>query len=210
MTLAAASPLPIVVLISGNGSNLQAIIDAISGGLNAKICAVISNRPQAYGLTRARDAGIPAELIDHHQYDSREAFDQALMAKIDHYQAKLVVLAGFYLGNMINIHPSLLPHYQGLNTHQRVLDAGDTIHGVSIHFVSPKLDAGPIIMQAEIPVLTDDTADTLAARIHTQEHIIYPQVIRWFAEARLRLDGNTVMLDNTPLSSRNDVPTKDK
>ncbi|HEB55990.1 MAG TPA: phosphoribosylglycinamide formyltransferase [Gammaproteobacteria bacterium] len=202
-----AQPLPIVVLISGNGSNLQAIIDAIQAGLPARICAVISNRPQAYGLSRAREAGIPVEVIDHRDYPSREAFDQALMACIDHYQPKLVVLAGFmriltdefvkhYSGRMINIHPSLLPRYQGLNTHQRVLDAGDDIHGVSVHFVTPELDSGPVILQAKIPVQANDDADTLAQRIHEQEHIIYPQVIRWFAEGRLHLQGNSVLLDD--------------
>lgn len=202
-----AQPLPIVVLISGNGSNLQAIIDAIQAGLPARICAVISNRPQAYGLSRAREAGIPVEVIDHRDYPSREAFDQALMARIDHYQPKLVVLAGFmriltdefvkhYSGRMINIHPSLLPRYQGLNTHQRVLDAGDDIHGVSVHFVTPELDSGPVILQAKIPVQANDDADTLAQRIHEQEHIIYPQVIRWFAEGRLHLQGNSVLLDD--------------
>ncbi len=203
----AALPLPIVILISGNGSNLQAIIDAIHAGLPAEIRTVISNNPQAYGLSRAREAEIPAEVIDHHDYDTHAAFDQALMSRIDHYQPKLVVLAGFmriltdefvkhYYGRMINIHPSLLPRYQGLNTHQRVLDAGDEIHGVSVHFVSPELDAGPVILQAEIPVYTDDDADTLAKRIHQQEHSIYPQVIRWFAEDRLRLQGNSVLLDD--------------
>ncbi len=203
----AARPLPIVVLISGNGSNLQAIIDAIRAGLPARICAVISNKPQAYGLTRAREAAIPTEVIDHHEYNSRAAFDQALMARIDHYQPKLLVLAGFmriltdefvnhYHGRMINIHPSLLPRYQGLNTHQRVLDAGDQIHGVSVHFVTPELDSGPVILQAEIPVHADDDADALAERIHQQEHIIYPRVIRWFAEGRLRLQGDTVQIDD--------------
>ena len=205
-------PLSIVVLISGSGSNLQAIIDAIRAGLAAEICAVFSNNPQAYGLTRAREAGIVAEVIDHHQYDSRETFDQALMARIDHYQPKLVVLAGFmrilsedfvnhYAGRMLNIHPSLLPHYQGLNTHQRVLDAGDKIHGVSVHFVTPELDGGPVILQAEIPVHAGDDADVLAERIHTQEHIIYPLVIRWFAEGRLRLQNNTVFLDDKPVTA---------
>ncbi len=203
----AAHPLPIVVLISGNGSNLQAIINAIRAGLPAEIRAVISNRPQAYGLSRAREAGIPADVIDHHDYTDRNSFDQALMARIDHYQPKLVVLAGFmriltdefvnhYHGRMLNIHPSLLPRYQGLNTHQRVLDAGDQIHGVSVHFVTSELDSGPVILQAEIPVHADDDADTLAERIHQQEHIIYPRVIRWFAEGRLRLQGNNVQLDD--------------
>ncbi len=203
----AAHPLPIVVLISGNGSNLQAIINAIRAGLPAEIRAVISNRPQAYGLSRAREAGIPADVIDHHDYTDRNSFDQALMARIDHYQPKLVVLAGFmriltdefvnhYHGRMLNIHPSLLPRYQGLNTHQRVLDAGDQIHGVSVHFVTSELDSGPVILQAEIPVHADDDADTLAERIHQQEHIIYPRVIRWFAEGRLRLQDDTVQIDD--------------
>ncbi len=210
--ITSASPLPIVVLISGNGSNLQAIIDAIRTGLPAEIRAVFSNNPQAYGLTRAREAGIPSEVIDHHQYNSREAFDQALMARIDHYQPKLVLLAGFmriltdefvnhYAGRMLNIHPSLLPRYQGLNTHQRVLDAGDNIHGVSVHFVTPELDSGPVILQAEIPVHAGDDADTLAERIHSQEHIIYPLVIRWFAEGRVRLQDNSVLLDDKPVDS---------
>ncbi len=202
----AASPLPIVILISGNGSNVQAIIDAIRAGLPVEIRAVISNNPQAYGLNRAREAGIPAEVIDHHDYDSRATFDQALMARIDRYQPKLVVLAGFmriltdefvkhYYGRLINIHPSLLPRYQGLNTHQRVLDAGDEIHGVSVHFVSCELDGGPVILQAEIPVYANDDADALIERIHQQEHVIYPQVIRWFAEGRLHLQGKRVLLD---------------
>ena len=209
---ASETPLPIVVLISGSGSNLQAIIDAIDAGLPAEIRAVFSNEPQAYGLTRAREAGIPAEVIDHRDYDSRTTFDQALMTRIDHYQPGLVVLAGFmriltedfvnhYAGRMLNIHPSLLPRYQGLNTHQRVLDAGDDVHGVSIHFVTPELDGGPVILQAEIPVHADDDADRLAERIHQQEHVIYPLVIRWFAEGRLRLQDHTVLLDGKPVES---------
>lgn len=214
MTATVAQPLPIVILISGSGSNLQAIIDAIDAGLPAEICAVISNEPQAYGLSRAREVSIPAEVINHRDYASREAFDQALMTRIDHYQPRLIVLAGFmriltndfvlhYHGRMLNIHPSLLPRYQGLNTHQRVLDAGDNIHGVSVHFVTPELDGGPVILQAEVPVLADDTAETLAQRIHTQEHIIYPLVIRWFTEGRLHLQNNTVMLDDRPHTSLN-------
>ena len=210
MISTAAKPLPMVVLISGSGSNLQAIIDEIEAGLPAEIRAVISNEPDAYGLTRAREAGIPAQVINHRDYASRKAFDQALMKCIDHYQPALIVLAGFmrilttefvehYAGRMLNIHPSLLPRYQGLNTHQRVLDAGDAIHGVSVHFVTPELDGGPVILQAEIPVHAKDDADALAQRIHTQEHIIYPRVIRWFAEGRLRLEDNTVLLDEKPV-----------
>ena len=206
-------PLPIVVLISGSGSNLQAMIDAIDAGeLPAEIRAVISNEPGVRGLERAREAGIPAEVIDHRDYDSRAAFDQALMARIDHYRPQLVVLAGFmriltedfvnhYAGRMLNIHPSLLPRYQGLNTHQRVLDAGDEIHGVSVHFVTPELDGGPVILQAEVPVHVGDDAEALAERIHRQEHIIYPLVIRWFAEGRLRLAGDSVLLDGKPVEA---------
>jgi phosphoribosylglycinamide formyltransferase-1 len=208
------SPLALVVLISGNGSNLQAIIDAIRDeGLNAEVRAVISNNPDAYGLTRAREADIPAMVLDHRNYKSREAYDQELQALIDRYQPQLVVLAGFmriltadfvkhYDGRMLNIHPSLLPKYQGLNTHQRVLEAGDNIHGVSIHFVTPELDGGPVILQAEVPVHPGDTAEDLAQRIHQQEHVIYPLVIRWFAEGRLRLHNNMVLFDGKPLTEQ--------
>ncbi len=208
----ADSPLALVVLISGNGSNLQAIIDAIRGqGLQAEVRAVISNNPDAYGLTRARDANIAAEVLDHRKFPSREAYDRELQALIDRYQPDLVVLAGFmriltedfvnhYHGRMLNIHPSLLPKYQGLNTHQRVLEAGDNIHGVSIHFVTPELDGGPVILQAEVPVHPGDSADDLAQRIHQQEHVIYPLVIRWFAEKRLALEGEAVKFDGKPMS----------
>jgi phosphoribosylglycinamide formyltransferase-1 len=206
------SPLALVVLISGNGSNLQAIIDAIRyKGLNAEVRAVISNNPEAYGLTRAREADIPAKVLDHRNYASREAYDQDLQALIDRYQPQLVLLAGFmriltenfvnhYHGRMLNIHPSLLPKYQGLNTHQRVLEAGDNIHGVSVHFVTPELDGGPVILQAEIPVHPGDTADDLAQRVHQQEHVIYPLVIRWIAEGRLALQHETVLFDGKPMT----------
>lgn len=207
------SPLALVVLISGNGSNLQAIIDAIrEQDLQAEVRAVISNNPDAYGLTRALDANITAEVLDHRSSLSREAYDRELQALIDRYQPDLVLLAGFmriltedfvnhYHGRMLNIHPSLLPKYQGLNTHQRVLEAGDNIHGVSIHFVTPELDGGPVILQAEVPVHFGDNADDLAQRIHQQEHLIYPLVIRWFAEKRLALEGETVQFDGKPMSS---------
>lgn len=207
------SPLALVVLISGNGSNLQAIIDAIQARqLHAEIRAVISNSPDAYGLTRARQASIPARILDHREYPSREAYDQALQALIDEYQPQLVILAGFmrilttafvnhYHGRMLNIHPSLLPKYQGLNTHQRVLEAGDTIHGVSVHFVTPELDGGPVILQAEIPVHNGDTAEDLAQRVHQQEHVIYPLVIGWFADGRLKLHDETVLFDGKPVTA---------
>lgn len=206
------SPLRVVVLISGNGSNLQAIIDDINKyNVPAQIVAVISNKADAYGLTRARKADIPVEVIKHADYGTREAYDQALENKIDHYQAELVVLAGFmrilsddfvnhYAGRMINIHPSLLPKYQGLNTHRRVLDAGDTEHGASVHFVTPKLDSGPLILQAKVPVLNGDSTNTLAHRVHDVEHKIYPQVVRWFAERHLSLQNDEVLFDLKPMT----------
>jgi phosphoribosylglycinamide formyltransferase-1 len=215
MNLQTTSPLRVVVLISGNGSNLQAIIDAIKNNqIPAQVVAVISNNADAYGLTRARHAGIPTEVIKHADYESREAYDQALQQKIDDYHAELVVLAGFmriltdgfvnhYAGRMINIHPSLLPKYQGLNTHQRALHAGDSEHGASVHFVTPELDGGPVILQARVPVEKNDTETSLAQRVHEVEHQIYPQVIRWFAERRLELDGDKVLLDGQPINNIN-------
>ncbi len=205
------APAGLVVLISGNGSNLQAIIDAIEAGeIPAEIRAVISNNPEAYGLERARRAGIPAEVVNHRDYPDRESYDRALQAVIDRYAPDLVVLAGFmriltpafvehYAGRMLNIHPSLLPRYQGLDTHRRVLEAGDPVHGVSVHFVTPELDSGPIVLQAEVPVEPGDTEDDLARKVHAEEHVIYPRVIRWFAEGRLRLDGDRVLLDGRPM-----------
>ncbi len=203
------SILNIVVLISGNGSNLQAIIDAIASGQlqNARICAVLSNRPNVKGLQRAQTAGIPAITLDHTQYESREAFDLALMEQIDQYQPGLVVLAGFmriltdafvahYEGRMLNIHPSLLPEFRGLNTHQRALDAGVKQHGVSVHYVSNELDGGPLVLQAVIDVIPDDNVDSLQQRVHQQEHIIYPMAIAWVAEGRLKVENQQVYLDN--------------
>jgi phosphoribosylglycinamide formyltransferase-1 len=208
------SPLRVVVLISGNGSNLQAIIDSIkSENIPAKVVAVISNRADAYGLVRASNAGIPAEVINHAEHESREAFDTALQNKIDAYQADLVVLAGFmrilsddfvnhYAGRMLNIHPSLLPKYQGLNTHQRALEAGDQTHGASVHFVTPELDGGPVILQAIVPVKENDSEETLAQRVHQVEHKIYPQVVKWFAEHRLSLENDTVLFDNQVMTQQ--------
>ena len=203
-------PLPVVVLISGGGTNLQAIIDAAEQGLPIEIRAVISNRPDAYGLERARRAGIPTEVLDHRDYPDRESFDQALARLIDSYQPELVLLAGFmriltpgfvhhYAGRMFNIHPSLLPRHQGLHTHERALQAGDSEHGASIHFVTEELDGGPVILQALVPVKEGDTPDTLAARVLEQEHRIYPLAVKWFAEGRLALDGNRVLFDGRPL-----------
>ena len=204
----------IVVLISGSGSNLQAIIDACqSGQIDASIAAVISNRPGCYGLERAERAGIEATAIDHTAFASREQFDEALADAIDSAQAELIVLAGFmrilsegfvsrYKGKLLNIHPSLLPKYPGLHTHQRALDNGDTVAGVTVHFVTAELDGGPAIIQAEVPVQPDDTAEALAQRVLGEEHRIYPQAIGWFIDKRLVLDNGKATLDNAPLPPR--------
>jgi len=206
------SALPIVVLISGSGSNLQAIIDATQNdGLPVEIRAVISNRPDAYGLERARAANIPAKVIDHKAFDSRAEYEVALQQLIDQHQPALVVLAGYmrilgnafvdhYQGRMLNIHPSLLPVFPGLNTHQRALDATVAEHGTSIHFVTNELDGGPVVLQAAVPVLPDDDAKTLAERVHTQEHQIYPLAIRWFAEGRLTATATAALFDQQPLN----------
>jgi len=202
----------LVVLISGSGSNLQAIIDATqNGAIPAKISAVICNKESAYGLTRAADAGITTEVISHKNFDSREDFDQALQAKIDHFSPDLVILAGFmriltpefvrhYSGRMLNIHPSLLPKYRGLNTHQRAIEAGEDEHGVTVHFVTEELDGGPNVLQARVPINSSETVETLAAKVLTQEHQIYPRAIKWFAQGRLKMDGNQASLDQTLLS----------
>ena len=207
-TIKSTEPLPIVVLLSGSGSNLQAIIDRIEdGSVNARICAVISNRPDAFGLQRAQKANIPTELIDHNQYDSRESFDAQLTRTIEKYQPELIVLAGFmriltddfvnhFYGKMINIHPSLLPKYRGLHTHRRALEAKDNEHGLSIHYVSAELDGGPIILQTTVPVHDGDTEEVLAQRVLQKEHQAYPKVIQWFAEKRLQLVDNQVIMDN--------------
>ncbi|NRA42817.1 MAG: phosphoribosylglycinamide formyltransferase [Pseudomonadales bacterium] len=199
----------LVVLISGSGSNLQSIIDACknSNRLHAKaeIVAVIANKPDAFGLQRAADQGIPALCINHTEFASRELFDQHLAQVIQDYQADLVILAGFmriltpaftqqFAGKLLNIHPSLLPKYPGLNTHQRAIDANDAFAGATVHFVTAELDGGPCILQAAVAIDGDD-AKSLAAKVLQQEHKIYPEVICWFVEKRLRLDGNTAWLD---------------
>ncbi|MFZ6048674.1 phosphoribosylglycinamide formyltransferase [Pseudomonas sp. CR3202] len=201
----------VVVLISGSGSNLQALIDSITSDDHpARIRAVISNRADAYGLERAKRAGIDTRVLDHKAYTDREAFDAALIETIDAYTPQLVVLAGFmriltpgfvrhYQGRLLNIHPSLLPKYKGLHTHQRALEAGDTEHGCSVHFVTEELDGGPLVVQALIPVESDDTPESLAQRVHVQEHRIYPLAMRWFAEGRLCLGPNGAELDGQAL-----------
>ncbi|MDP2574000.1 phosphoribosylglycinamide formyltransferase [Vibrio penaeicida] len=197
----------IVVLISGNGSNLQAVIDACeNGSIEGKVSAVFSNKADAYGLERAKRSGIDARAVSHKDFESREAFDLALMGEIDQYQPDLIILAGYmrilsegfvrhYMGKMINIHPSLLPKYPGLNTHQRAIDAGDKEHGTSVHFVTEELDGGPVILQAKVPVFENDSAEALAERIQTQEHRIYPLVAQWFVTNRLAMQDGKAVLD---------------
>lgn len=189
----------IVVLISGGGTNLQAIIDACKNAdYPGKIVGVVSNKNDAYGLTRAQNADIKTVSLSHKDFESRESYDQALIAKIDQFTPDVIVLAGFmriltpafvqhYQGMLLNIHPSLLPKYQGLNTHQRAIDAGDKEHGVSVHFVTEELDGGPVILQAKVPVFDGDTSDDLAARVHEQEHRIYPLVVKWLCQKRLSM-----------------------
>lgn len=203
----------VVVLLSGTGSNLQALIDSTrTGDSPARIAAVISNRSDAYGLQRASDAGIATRTLDHKAFEGREAFDSALIELIDTFNPKLVVLAGFmrilsadfvrhYAGRLLNIHPSLLPKYKGMHTHQRALDAGDSEHGCSVHFVTEELDGGPLVVQAVVPVESDDSTQTLAQRVHTQEHRIYPLAVRWFAEGRLILGKQGALLDGQLLAA---------
>jgi phosphoribosylglycinamide formyltransferase-1 len=202
--------LPIVVLVSGSGSNLQAIIDDAQADLPVDIRAVISNKADAYGLERARKANIPTRVLEHTAFEDRPAYDQALMTLIDEYQPALVILAGFmriltpsfvshYQGRLLNIHPSLLPKYRGLHTHQRVLESGDRQHGASVHLVTEELDGGPLILQVTVPIEPDDDEASLAARVLTQEHIIYPTVIRWFAEGRLSVTNGVIEMDGVTL-----------
>jgi len=203
----------VVVLLSGTGSNLQALIDSCAiKDSPARIRAVISNRADAYGLQRAKDAGIDTRVLDHKAFEGREAFDAALIEVIDEFKPQLVVLAGFmrilsadfvrhYQGRLLNIHPSLLPKYKGLHTHQRALEAGDGEHGCSVHFVTEELDGGPLVVQAVIPVESDDSPHSLAQRVHAQEHRIYPLAVRWFAEGRLALDEQGALLDGQLLAA---------
>ena len=197
----------IVILISGRGSNMASLIDAVAdGSLPVRVAAVLANRPAAPGLEFAAARGIPTRVVDHTQYPGRDAFDAALAEAIDAWAPDLVVLAGFmrilsdgfvarYAGRLINIHPSLLPAFPGLHTHQRALDEGVRIHGCTVHFVTPALDHGPIVVQAAVPVLDGDDATSLAVRVLAQEHRIYPLAVRWFAEGRLRLVDGRVALD---------------
>ena len=207
-----SAPKRLVILVSGGGSNLQSLIDGCAGDkINATVSAVISNNPNAGGLERAAKAGIPNLAIDHRAFDSRETFDQALSELIDSFSPDLVILAGFmriltaefvdhYLGRMMNIHPSLLPAYPGLNTHQRAIEAGDKKAGATVHFVTPELDGGPPIIQAQVNIDATDNKDTLATKVLTYEHKIYPEAVRWFCNNRLVMQNNQVRLDNSPIS----------
>lgn len=188
----------VVVLISGRGSNMQALVEA-----DLPVSAVISNRADAGGLAISARHGIDSAVVEHRRYASREAFEQALAAEIDQHAPRLVALAGFmriltpgfvqrYAGRLLNVHPSLLPAFPGLDTHARALEAGVKLHGCTVHFVTAELDHGPIVAQAAVPVLADDTADSLAARVLREEHRIYPQAVRWFLEGRLAVRGNRV------------------
>ena len=194
----------IVILISGSGTNLQAIIDSVEAGqISCNLAAVVSNRPDAQGLVRARNHGIETVVIDHTGYGTREAFDADLMQAIEHFRPDLVVLAGFmriltdhfvdhFTGRMLNIHPSLLPKFKGLNTHQRALDAGEQEHGCSVHFVSSELDSGAVIGQAKVRIEANDTAQTLAEKVQQQEHILYPACVALFCSKTIRLTADGV------------------
>ncbi|WP_028118083.1 phosphoribosylglycinamide formyltransferase [Ferrimonas senticii] len=203
----------IAVLISGSGSNLQAIIDACQAGqINADVVTVISNKADVYGLERAANAAIPSLVVSTIQGESREQYDQRLLAALEPLHVDLVVLAGFmriltaefvnqFSGRMLNIHPSLLPKYPGLNTHQRAIDAGDSVHGVSVHFVTPELDGGPVILQAQVPIFAEDDAELLQQRVHSQEHRIYPLVVQWFCQGRLTMIDGKAMMDGDILAA---------
>ena len=201
----------IVVLISGSGSNLQALIDACEQKrIPGTIRAVFSNKADAFGLERAREAGIPQHALAASQFASREAFDRELMHEIDAYAPDVVVLAGYmrilsaefvqhYQGKLLNIHPSLLPKYPGLNTHRQALDNGDTEHGPSVHFVTEELDGGPVILQAKVPVFDGDDEEEITSRVQAQEHAIYPLVVGWFLSGRLKMQDNHAWLDDVKL-----------
>lgn len=200
----------VVILISGAGSNLQAIIDASKSDASINIVGVLSNRADAYGLERATDAQIPTAIIDHTQYSDRLSFDQAMMAQIDAWKPDLVVLAGFmriltsefvnhFAGRLINIHPSLLPKFKGTQTHARALEAGESEHGCTVHYVTEELDAGASIVQAATPILASDTVESLVEKVHVLEHQIYPLAVAWICSGRLISSTNGITLDDEPL-----------
>lgn len=200
-----------IVLISGSGTNLQAFIDqTASGDIELDLGLVFSNRPDAFGLSRAEQAGIPTACIEHGDFADRESFDRAVAATLDEHEPKLLVLAGFmrilspwfvehYEGRILNIHPALLPAYPGLDTHQRVLDAGERWHGSTVHFVTEELDGGPRVLQGRLAVDPNETADALCARVQAVEHRIYPEAANWFGQGRLEMRDGKAWLDNKPL-----------
>lgn len=205
------APCSILVLISGNGSNLQALMDHSAEGAY-RVCAVISNKADAFGLQRASKTGIPTRVIDHRDYADRLSFDKRLIEEIDSFDPELIVLAGFmrilsaefvqhYAGKIMNIHPSLLPAYRGTHTHERVLEAGEKEHGVSVHFVTEELDGGPVVLQASVRINDDDTPTSLAARVFQQEHRIYPKAVAWFAAGRLCMNDKAVEFDGKRLGA---------
>ncbi|WP_417567908.1 phosphoribosylglycinamide formyltransferase [Marinobacter sp.] len=213
------TPLPrILVLASGSGTNLQALIDASrEREFPGQIVAVGCNQPGAFALERAAQANIETFVVNHKDFGSREEFDASLMAEILRHNPDLIVLAGFmrilttdfvraFRGKILNIHPSLLPKYTGLKTHQRALEAGDKVHGVSIHFVTEELDGGPVIAQAEVLIAPDDTPESLAEKVQEKEHVLYPIVVRWFCEGRVQLGSDYVMFDGEPLSTPMRLP----
>ena len=201
----------IVVLISGSGTNMQAIVDACAAKrIDGEVVAVISNKAEVGGLSKAQKAGIATAVLSHKDFDTREAYDAELQKLVDSFTPDVVVLAGFmriltadftahYHGRMLNIHPSLLPKYRGVNTHQRALDNGDKEHGVSVHFVTEELDGGPVILQAVVPVFEEDTAADLQQRVHAQEHRIYPLVVQWLCTGRLQITDKGAVLDGALL-----------
>lgn len=207
-----------VILISGRGSNMRSLLEA---GLPGRCAAVISNRPDAAGLDFARAHGVPAAVVDHRAYPNRAEFDAALAAEIDRHAPDLVLLAGFmrvlgdafvarFAGRMLNVHPSLLPAFPGLNTHREALALGVRIHGCTVHFVTPSLDAGPIVVQAAVPVLPGDDEARLAARVLAQEHVVYPLAARWFLEGRLSVEQGCVRLEGeTEVAGALRVPDRD-
>jgi len=205
--------LRVAVLISGSGTNLQAIIDAVAAEkMPVNLVAVLSDKPDAYGLQRAAAAGIPTVAMNYKAFPDRDAYEAKLASELEKLRPDLVVLAGYmrilpaaivntYAGRMLNVHPSLLPAYPGLNTYARALAAGEERHGATVHFVIPELDAGPAVIQYRVPVKPGDTEASLRSRVQTGEYRIYPQALRWIAEGRLKLERNQVMLDNQPLIS---------
>ena len=202
------------VLISGNGSNLQALIDACQAGrIQGELVGVVSNRADAFGLERAKAAGIATQVLSNQAFADRESYDAALIQALESWNPDLLVMAGFmriltpgfvqhFAGRMLNIHPSLLPKYQGVKTHARAIAAGDTVHGASVHFVTEELDGGPVVLQARVPIFPDDDEVTLAERVLSQEHQIYPLVVNWFCQGRLTMVGTQACLDGQPLPVR--------